>query len=261
MKKIIYLVMLMSLYSPFNVWGTNVLDLVIDEYPPYVFTDPDTGTIDGISIRVVNAVFKHMNQSISLRVVPWSRSLKLIREGKIDGIIQIFKNEERQTYLDFNNVVLMNEVTSLFVVEDSDIHFEGELAKLNKYHFGARQDFSYGTIFDQAVTDNVISNISLYVEHERLVLELCTGELDIAIGESNVLAYREHLVKSVKKNSVTRCKKIKELSPPVQLTPGYIAFSKKRELTDIRDKFDAILMKMKQDGSYQEIIDIWGKTH
>lgn len=249
----------MSLYFPFNVWANNVLDLVIDEYPPYTFAT--NNTIDGISIRIVEAAFKRMNQPINLRVLPWSRALKLLKEGKVDGLIEIFKNEERETYLDYSKVVLIDEVVSLFVVEGSEINFDGELSKLSDYHFGARHDYSYGTEFDQAVADKVISHISLDVEHERLILKLCTGEVDILVGEKNVVAYRVSLLKSLKTNSNKRCKKIEELSTPVQSTPAYIVFSKKRELTDIRDKFDIILMKMKQDGSYQKIIDAWRESH
>ena len=196
-----------------------------------------------------------------MRVVPWSRALKFLREGKIDGLIEVFKNEERQTYLDYSKVILMDEVISLFVVENSDIRFDGELAKLNKYHFGARQDYSYGSEFDQAIANRVISNVSLDVEHERLILKLCIGEVDILVGERNVIAYRVSLIKDFKNNSIKRCKKIKELPIPVQSTPAYIVFSKSRKLTDIRDKFDTILTKMKQDGSYQKIINDWKNTH
>ncbi|NRD73190.1 transporter substrate-binding domain-containing protein [Shewanella sp. VB17] len=261
MKKMINVVILMSLYLPSNLWAAHVLDIMVVEYPPFMFTNTDTNTMDGKVINVVEAVFKRMEQQIELRIVPWSRGLKLLREGKADGVIEIFKNAERQTYLDFSHVSLMNEVVSFFVVEDSKIRFDGDLAQLSQYHFGARQDYSYGSEFDGAVTDKVISNLSLYVELERLLLELCTGELDIVIGERHVVAYRESLLKGLKTHSIKRCKKIKELSPSVQSTPAYIAFSKKRELIDIRDNFDKILTKMKQDGSYQKIIDEFDVLH
>lgn len=45
------------------------------------------------------------------------------------------------------------------------------------------------------------------------------------------------------------------LSPPIEATPSYIAFSKLREHAWLRERFDEALREMKQDGRYEAIID------
>ncbi len=55
-------------------------------------------------------------------------------------------------------------------------------------------------------------------------------------------------------------KDIKKLSPDVQSTPAYMAFSKKRNLLKVRDNFDKVLLEMKKDGTYSKIIKNWEAT-
>ena len=47
---------------------------------------------------------------------------------------------------------------------------------------------------------------------------------------------------------------MRELTPPVEQIPSYIAFARKPELAGLRDRFDAALEKMKQDGSYDRLL-------
>lgn len=150
---------------------------------------------------------------------------------------------------------------SLFVVDDSVISFSGDFSVLSQYHFGARQDFSYGTIYDKAVADKVITKLTLDVESEPLIRKLCTGELDILIGDQDTIRYLYNQVKSVEMSGVKRCKEIKYLSPNVQSTPSYLAFSKKSQLSHIRDQFDRVLTEMKQDGRYDNIINTWRREN
>ncbi|WP_419905395.1 hypothetical protein [Kiloniella sp.] len=46
---------------------------------------------------------------------------------------------------------------------------------------------------------------------------------------------------------------VAEILPPIQSVPSYIAFSKKRNHTKLRDMVDATLKAMKQDGSYDRL--------
>ena len=48
--------------------------------------------------------------------------------------------------------------------------------------------------------------------------------------------------------------RVEELSPEIQSVPSYIAFSKKRNLSAIRDQFDSVFAAMKKDGTYDQII-------
>jgi len=256
MKKIIVALILFLCGSfHFQASAEDVLDIAILEYPPYEYTE--NGEFHGVSVRLVEAIFQRIEQPIKLQVLPWSRALKFLKEGRIDGLIEVLIIPERLPYIDFSRVVLMEEKVTLFVVEDSPIIFDGDLTLLSEYHFGARQDFSYGAIFDEAIANKVIKHMSIDVEFDTLLLKLCTGDIDILIGEQNTIHFASSRIKVLQNTSIKRCKNIKRLPPVIQSTSAYMAFSKANRLTHIRDKFDQVLIEMKNDGSYQAIVDAW----
>ncbi|WP_299795501.1 transporter substrate-binding domain-containing protein [uncultured Shewanella sp.] len=256
MKRIvIVLTLFLYIWLHCQVSAEETLDIAILEYPPYEYTV--NGEFHGVSVRLVEAVFQRIDQPIKLQVLPWSRALKFLKEGKIDGLIEVLIVPERLSYIDFSQVVLMEERITLFVVEDSPITFDGDLTALSDYHFGARQDFSYGSIFDEAVADRVIKRISIEVEFDTLLLKLCTGDIDILIGEKDTIHYASSRVKVLQNTSIKRCKNIKRLSPIIQTTSAYMGFSKVNGLTHIRDRFDEALTEMKRDGSYRKIVETW----
>ncbi|MCK5194699.1 MAG: transporter substrate-binding domain-containing protein, partial [Desulfobulbaceae bacterium] len=208
--------------------GVNTLKIALLDFPPYEFQA--NNKIDGITVRIVREVFKRMNQPISMSKLPWSRALLYLQRGEIDGLFEILKKPEREEFADYSKVVLMDETASLFVLDDSSISFDGDLNKLQNYTVGVRQDFSYGAEFDQAVEDKVISKMVKKVYPEDLLRLLNFGRIDILIGDKYGIPYTYNKIYTVK-----NFKKIKRLSPDVQYTPSYMAFSKKRNLTKIRD--------------------------
>ena len=52
----------------------------------------------------------------------------------------------------------------------------------------------------------------------------------------------------------------KKLYPPVQAVDSFIAFSKVKGLTTLRDRFDIELEKLKNDGTYDRIMAEYGVT-
>ncbi|NRD75293.1 transporter substrate-binding domain-containing protein [Shewanella sp. VB17] len=236
----------------------DAIDIALADYPPYEFSQ--NNEFEGISVKLVKAIFEEMKQPINLSLLPWSRGLKFLKEGQIDGFFQVLVRPERHEYIDYSQVVLIDELVSLFVVEDSIISFNGDFSALSQYRFGARKDFSYGTIYDGAVEDKVITKLTIDVETEHLIRKLCTGELDIVIGDQYAIYHLFNQKMLIKMSEVKRCKKIRHLSPNVQSMPAYMAFSKKRQLSHIRDKFDLVLAEMQQDGRYKKIIETWNKS-
>ena len=254
-RTIIALILFLCGSLHFPAFAEDALDIAILEYPPYEYTV--NGEFHGVSVRLVEAVFQRIEQPIKLQVLPWSRALKFMKEGRIDGLIEVLVVPERLAYMDFSQIVLMEERITLFVVEDSPITFDGDLTALSQFHFGGRQDFSYGTIFDKAIADKVIKRLSIDVEFDTLLLKLCTGDIDILIGEKDTIHYASSRIKVLQNTSIKRCKNIKRLSPIIQTTSAYMAFSKVNRLTHIRDRFDEALSEMKRDGSYEKIIEAW----
>ena len=148
----------------------------------------------------------------------------------------------------------MPQIMSLFVREDSNIIFDGDLSKLNKYKFGVVRAFSYGKVFDTAVKDGVLTKIEKVNSVKQNIKKLLAGRFDILVSNKyGALDVLQQINKEAKKSG--KRYRLKELATNLQNVPSYILFSKKNKLSAIRDKFDVILTQMKKDGSYDKIIN------
>ncbi len=79
------------------------------------------------------------------------------------------------------------------------------------------------------------------------IRKLIKGRIDILI------ANRYLILDELKK--MKKVGEIKELKPVINEDPSYLAFSKKRDMRKIIEKYVEVIRGMKNDGSYQRIID------
>ncbi|RDH42791.1 amino acid ABC transporter substrate-binding protein [Zooshikella ganghwensis] len=221
------------------------LELVTLQYPPYEYKDGDT--VKGIAVDIVKEAFRRIHQPIRIEIHPWARAIKKIKMGDADAIFTAFKTPERELFADYSNEVLIDQVISLYTLKKHPIKFDGNLTALARYRFGVVRKVSYGDTFDRALKDDVIKFIMISNSGESNFQILLIGRVDIVVSNQHGAKYI--LTELGSQN------KVKELNPPLQSTPSYIAFSKKRKLTNIRDQFDKVLKEMKEDGGYQAIID------
>ncbi|MBN1969821.1 MAG: transporter substrate-binding domain-containing protein [Candidatus Delongbacteria bacterium] len=225
------------------------LNLVTLQYPPYQFEED--GVVKGVVIDLLKETFKRMDQPYKITVLPWARAIKYIEYGEVDGIFTIYKTREREAFADYSTEVLMPQVISLFVRSDSNIEFYGDLSKLSRYKIGVVRSVSYGIYFDKAIKDGTFRSIKEVAVGEENFKGLDTGLIDIVV--SNKFGGVD-IINELKLNN-----NIKMLSFDLDSVSSYIAFSKEKNLTKTRDKFDLVLKKMKADGSYSRIIENYFK--
>jgi len=222
----------------------ETLELVTLQYPPYEYEE--NGRVQGMVVDLVKEVFHRMEQPINITLLPWARALQMIERGEADAIFTAYKNPEREKFADYSKEILMPQIVSLFVLNDSPVLFDGDLSKLNSYSIGARRKVSYGTIFDDAVKDKILSAPILANTGKQNVKKLLKKRIDILVSNKYGALY---ILKQLGKMN-----QVRELLPELQRVPSYIAFSKKRNRVSIRDRFDDILSEMKTDGTYDKII-------
>jgi polar amino acid transport system substrate-binding protein len=244
MKKLLTVLFVLLSLMIFGNTNSTALELVTLQYPPYEYLQ--NGEVKGVAVDIVREVFKRIKRPITITLYSWDQSLAMIQKGESDAIFTIFKTPEREAYADYSHEVLMTQFVSLFIKSDSNIVFDGDVSKLRNCTFGVVHKISYGSIFDQAVKNGVIRNIETSETGEENMKKLLQGHVDILVSN------RYGALDIVKKmNNVDQ---VKELKPAIQSVPSYIAFSKKRGLTSLRDEYDMILRKIKDDGIYERII-------
>ena len=224
--------------------NSSKLNIVTLQYPPYAYKE--NGQVKGIAVEIVTEAFKRLNLPITITVLPWARALHQIKNGDADAIFTLFKKPEREVFADYSNEVLVPQIVSLYVNKHSTIKFTGDLKQLKPYSFGLVRKVSYGQIFDRALKENILTNVVRSNDAQQSFKMLFSNRIDIvAINKYGALDILQH---SNKLND------IKKLKPDLQNIPSYIAFSKKRNLSTIRDKFDDTLRQMKIDGSYDLLL-------
>jgi polar amino acid transport system substrate-binding protein len=244
MKKIYLVLCVTIVFLVCASTHTTALEVVTLQYPPYEFLED--GEVKGVAVEIVQEVFKRMKVPIKITLYPWDQSLAMIQKGEADAIFTLFKTPEREAFADYSHEVLMPQVVSLFVTKDSHIVFDGDLNKLSRYTFGVVRTVSYGSIFDDAVKNGVIRISEASETGEENMKKLLQGSFDILVSN------RYGALDIVKR--MNNMDQVQELIPAIQSVPSYIAFSKKRSLTSLRDECDSILRNMKDDGTYESII-------
>lgn len=216
------------------------------EYPPLEYLGDDNNP-RGIAVDIVKRIMDSLGHTVEIKLLPWSRALEIASAGEADAIFTIFKTPERENFLDYSTEVLVPQTVGLYVKKGSHITFNGDLNKLKDASIGVVSTISYGKRFDKMRS-------KLHIERadrlEKNFQKLLSGSIDIMICntfEADWEIKRLHLEKD-----------IVMLPREVESVSSYIAFSKKRNLKELRNKFDKKFRTLKSSGEYDEIFKKYG---
>ncbi|WP_199911553.1 substrate-binding periplasmic protein [Dongshaea marina] len=242
-------ILIFTLLLTINIGHSKTLELVTLQYPPYEFRED--GEVKGLAVELVTEAFKRMNQPIRITLLPWARALQEVKLGRADGIFTAYKTPERELFAEYSLEVLIPQTVSLFVRADSRISFNGDLYALKNHSFGVVRSISYGALFDAFIKSPDIPLLDISNSGEQNMKKLLRGRFDILVSNKYGAWY---ILRKMNKQD-----QVKELIPQIQSVPSYIAFSRKNNLSRIRERFDNALRSMQRDGSYQRIVDAYGK--
>ncbi|NIB43633.1 transporter substrate-binding domain-containing protein [Pseudomaricurvus alkylphenolicus] len=230
---------------------SSPLKLVTLQYPPYSYQSGQH--VKGVAVDIVTEVLNRMEQPFVIELLPWPRAIRRIREGQADAIFTIYKTSERQAFADYSNEVIIGQTISLYARREHDILYDGTLASLKPYSFGAVRAVYYGELFEQAVTAGVILPPDLVDNGENNLRKLLRMRFDILI--SNRLG-AEHILRKMQAQN-----RVKVLEPTLEEVPSYLAFTKAKALTETRMKFDHYLKAYKREDSYRLAIERVNKSY
>jgi len=226
---------------------SKTLTFVVTDFPPYVYKE--NKEIKGFNTQILNTIFKQLNIKIKYKSVPWARAVKMVKVGKADAIFPFFKNDERELFTDFTHS-FTSEPVSMFVMYDSNISYSGDLKELSKYRFGRVRGFSSGEYFDDAIKNKVIK-----VEDARSgvlnLKKLINKRFDILVDNEYFVL---HELKKTNDLSL-----VKKLTPRLTNNKAYLGFSKRLNHEETIIKFNAILKEIKEDGTYDKIVESYFK--
>lgn len=225
-----------------HAYSAGLVLVAADSAPTAYMQD---GKPTGILVDVVTAAFQRTGHQFEIQLMPWARCLAEIRSGRVDGIFSVFKLPEREEFLTYTSVPVITQVEAFFVPADSDLKFGGEVGQLAGLRIGTIRGTSYGIKVDSALKTGVWSTVVETNNVDSLVGMLVLKRIDLAVGYRHVV-----FEAATKKGDLD---KIRELSPDIDEIPSYLAFSKKRDYSEIIASFDQALTSMKNDHSFDAI--------
>jgi polar amino acid transport system substrate-binding protein len=213
-------------------------------YPPFYFFDENKQPT-GICIDIINQVAQSMNISVHYDSYPWKRMLNYGKEGKIDAVMPLFKTDEREQFLTFPELGLIDEDNNFFTHSSNTISYSGKLADVINYKIGVIDKYSYGKEFDNTdFTDKTIVQ-----DTQQLILLVQKKRIELGLGNAKVVTYIA--------KKIDAADKIHFLSPPVTINSLFIGFSKKRVNQDFVNQFNKQLQKFKSTEAYTDIIQAY----
>lgn len=226
---------------------SKTLTLAATEFPPYVYTQKNSYV--GFNVEILNAIFKQMNIKVTYKIVPWARAVLMLKNGEIDGMFPFLKNKNREVYTDYTES-FTSEPFAMFVHNDSSIVYNRNLKKLSTYTIGRVRGYSSGDFFDSAVKTHSLK-IDEASNSQQNINKFYKRRFDILVENKY---YVLHQLKLSNKQE-----EIKELTPLLSDTKAYLGFSKKRNHQEIIKQFNLILLELKEDGTYDTIMNNYFK--
>lgn len=235
-----------SLKSDDYLLGNNktILTVAISSKGYFPYNYEENGERKGLTIDILHYIEHNSKYDFEFIVVPWPRALYLVSQGKVDLILTLFKNKKREQIYHFIEPFYGYEANQLFSLIETKVEFSGQLQQLSPYSIGIVREYSYGESFDQA------SNLEKFpvLTEEVLLKLLLSKRVDVVL--SNSLIFNNFILK------YNLDSKIKAIKPYLQITPVYMALTKKREdAQEINKNLGLLIKKLKSTHYYQELLD------
>lgn len=173
-----------ALYFAFaaaSVAAPTKVTLCDSQNPPYSQGEEDGSVAEGgLAVEIAEAVFERLPQAtVEVRLTPWQRCLQAAKEGKMDGVLKLLRNDERAAYLAFTEEPIYRMEMVFFYLPErfpDGLHWE-EISDLSRYRIGISPGSSYGSVIDGAIENGTLK--ADFATDAQNALKLAAGRIDL----------------------------------------------------------------------------------
>jgi len=232
-----------------NKLPAEIITISADEWCPYNCSQKEG--YPGFMIEIAKAAFKLSNIDVTYKPSNWSRTIKLVKDGKIDGGVGVTEEEARSENFAYGKEP-MGQSSFVFVVrKDEKWRFTGP-ESLPKIRFGIIQDYDNGPVINTYMATkpgNVVTQVGSdgFKKNMKLVL---AGRINAAIEDGTVAAYELSTMGLADK---TKFVALDEEPLPVSI--GFTPGPKGERLASI---LDAGIQKLRSTGQLAKILARYG---
>lgn len=224
-------------------------------YPPFSYVTPD-GQLAGFDIDMAKALVAAMGAEIELVSQDWDGIIPALLARKYDAIIaSMSATEERKQKVAFTRKYY--QTPAKFVCKKGAIQeFSREAVK------GKKVGVQRATIHDRYLTDNYGQDVEIvrYATQDEAYLDIVAGRVDMLLADS--IALLDGFLKKPEGQGYQFIGP--DLSDPKWFGEG-ASIAIRKEDTDLVEKFNAAIDKIRADGTYKKIqdkyfdFDVYGK--
>ena len=219
-----------------------------DPWEPYQYQDVG-GSVKGLDIELVEAMAERADCGLMYAENDWAALLNRIREGAVDVILGATKTEDRDSYAHFSEPY-RSESFGLYVRSgEAGNYSEKTLRDLldKSFKIGVTNQYIYG---DEVVTLQDDPNYSSKFHA-------------VSVGEANFEGLRNFEIDGFLEDPFVAAAVIRRKglhrdieAHPIVIETGEVQlmFSRASVSDDVINRFNAALVELKQDGTYEELM-------
>ena len=212
--------------------------------PPYSYVD-NTTRPNGLLIEVLDMMAAELDFSLQIIPCPFTRCLKMVKEGKVDVLGELIDTPERAEDFDFLRPAYMVLHSSFvfYALNNSNISVQNYEELVDK-RIAVMRGAAYFSKFDN---DPMLNKVE--VDTERIVVEmLLKGRVDLAISVEVTADQRMGILNQPS----ARLKKLEYRYTDEIM--GHVVISKQFAQTSLADKFKATYKRLAEEGKFDEIL-------
>lgn len=228
------------------------IGIAAEPYPPFAEKAAD-GTWQGWEIEIVTALCAAMEEDCEIVPVAWDGIIPALLSEKIDVITASMSiTEERMKTIDFSEKYYN---TPSVLVAPKSMEISGDPASLKGKYVGVQVSTTHANYVDAHFGDS--ADIKSYSTFDEQNQDLAAGRIDAAVGDS--IAFQDFLTSAAGADFEIKA----ELNDESIYGPG-VGGGIRKEDTELREKMNAAIEKIRADGTYDEIskkyfdFDIYG---
>ncbi|MCP3923928.1 MAG: amino acid ABC transporter substrate-binding protein [Desulfobacterales bacterium] len=220
--------------------------LVIEPYPPFALGIEETITTKGIAVEIAHEIFRRIPEAtLEVQLLSWARLMVEVRMGRKDGILLIYKNPEREKFMEYTLPVFSGRHVIVYSKEKNP---KGIIWKtyedLIKYKYGKVHSYSINPAFDLLITQGRIKPVTVTREIHNFK-SLIKRKIDFFISNDFVA------------NNVIKTNGWQDLifvgDKEISRRDWFISFSKKSSAKRFIPQVNKAILEMEADGTMKRI--------
>ena len=210
----------------------------LSDWPPFsMHEDP----IRGLDVDLWQAIAKRMGLELKISSCAWARCLLGLKNGTLDSMNSMAKNQKRERYTKYLNSH-MNNVTVFYALE-GHANIIKTYDDLYKHTIGYVRGSHYFEPFD---SDTKIKKYAAV--HERQVMNMVLQKrFPVLVGSNPNVEYQL-------KETGNSGRLVKTVYDPNIQVPLYFSLSSQSKFIEIFDQFNSTLKLMADEGEIEKIL-------